>query len=213
NHEDLSFQAEAEFPELPAQDLKTGAAWALKENFDRLWGYTSMEYFYGLVGENTLERVLAFAGADDPARALKLVSEIAEKQQGHHNLMPLHHMVGQVLSGWVEKDAPAAIRWAAASGTDQVRNELWRGLPGKVEVSGELIAMLDQATETECGLIRRVLQPAVETAVKTGNAAALLARLPLRDADEITGQLPASPALGGTGVSGRPPAGCPARHR
>ncbi|MDB6136844.1 MAG: transposase family protein, partial [Verrucomicrobiales bacterium] len=27
NHEDLSFQAEAEFPELPAQDLKTGAAW------------------------------------------------------------------------------------------------------------------------------------------------------------------------------------------
>jgi transposase len=44
NHGDLRFQSGAEFRELPAQDLKTGAAWTLKENFDRLWGYTSMAW-------------------------------------------------------------------------------------------------------------------------------------------------------------------------
>jgi len=44
NHEDLRLQSEAEFRELLAQDLKTGAAWTLKENFDRLWGYASMAW-------------------------------------------------------------------------------------------------------------------------------------------------------------------------
>lgn len=152
-------------------------------------GRNNHEYFYGLAGENTLDRLLTFAGADDPARALRLVPQIAEKQQGRYDLMPLHHMVAQVLSGWVEKDVPAAIRWAAASGTDQIRDELWRELPVKAEVSESLITMLDQATETERGLIRRVLQPAVEAALKAGTAQDLLGRLPPRDADEITSQL------------------------
>ncbi|RYG43587.1 MAG: hypothetical protein EOO01_21070, partial [Chitinophagaceae bacterium] len=44
NHGDLRVQSEAEFRELLAQDLKTGTAWTLKENFDRLWGYTSMAW-------------------------------------------------------------------------------------------------------------------------------------------------------------------------
>lgn len=44
NHEDLRFQSEAEFRELLAQDLKTGAPWTLKENFDRLRGYGFMAW-------------------------------------------------------------------------------------------------------------------------------------------------------------------------
>ncbi len=42
NHGDLRLQAEAEFRGLLAQDLKTGTAWALKENFDRLWKYRTL---------------------------------------------------------------------------------------------------------------------------------------------------------------------------
>jgi transposase len=40
-HEDLRQRAAAQFRSLLIQDLQTGTAWALKENFDRFWSYTS----------------------------------------------------------------------------------------------------------------------------------------------------------------------------
>ena len=43
-HEDLRQRAAAEFRSLLVQDLQTGTAWALKENFDRFWGYTSLAW-------------------------------------------------------------------------------------------------------------------------------------------------------------------------
>lgn len=43
-HEDLRTRASAKFRALLVQDLQTGTAWALKENFDRLWTYTSMSW-------------------------------------------------------------------------------------------------------------------------------------------------------------------------
>ncbi|MDB6134339.1 MAG: Transposase [Verrucomicrobiales bacterium] len=44
NHDDMRLRAEAEFRELLSRDLKTGTAWALKENFDRLWSYSSLAW-------------------------------------------------------------------------------------------------------------------------------------------------------------------------
>jgi transposase len=43
-HEDLRQRAAAQFRSLLVQDLQTGTAWALKENFDRLWKYTSLAW-------------------------------------------------------------------------------------------------------------------------------------------------------------------------
>lgn len=43
-HEDLRQRAAAEFRSLLIQDLQTGTAWALKENFDRFWSYTSQAW-------------------------------------------------------------------------------------------------------------------------------------------------------------------------
>lgn len=42
--EDLRQRAAAEFRSLLVQDLQTGTAWALKENFDRFWSYTSLAW-------------------------------------------------------------------------------------------------------------------------------------------------------------------------
>lgn len=42
--EDLCREAAAEFRSLLIQDLQTGTAWALKENFDRFWRYTSQAW-------------------------------------------------------------------------------------------------------------------------------------------------------------------------
>lgn len=38
-HEDMRLKASSEFRALLVQDLQTGTAWALKENFDKLWTY------------------------------------------------------------------------------------------------------------------------------------------------------------------------------
>ena len=38
-HEDMRLKASREFRALLVQDLQTGTAWALKENFDRFWSY------------------------------------------------------------------------------------------------------------------------------------------------------------------------------
>ena len=43
-HDDLRQRAAAEFRRLLIQDLQTGTAWALKENFDRFWSYTSQAW-------------------------------------------------------------------------------------------------------------------------------------------------------------------------
>ena len=43
-HEDLRQRAAAEFRRLLVQDLQTGTAWALKENSDRFWSYTSQAW-------------------------------------------------------------------------------------------------------------------------------------------------------------------------
>ena len=43
-HEDLRQRAAAQFRSLLVQDLQTGTAWALKENFDRFWKYTSLAW-------------------------------------------------------------------------------------------------------------------------------------------------------------------------
>lgn len=42
--EDLCRKAAAEFRRLLVQDLQTGTAWALKENFQRFWNYTSLAW-------------------------------------------------------------------------------------------------------------------------------------------------------------------------
>ena len=42
--QDLCREAAAEFRSLLGQDLQTGTAWALKENFDRFWKYTSFAW-------------------------------------------------------------------------------------------------------------------------------------------------------------------------
>ena len=42
--QDLCGKAAAEFRSLLVQDLQTGTAWALKENFDRFWKYTSLAW-------------------------------------------------------------------------------------------------------------------------------------------------------------------------
>ena len=43
-HRDLCKEAAERFRSLLIQDLQTGTAWALKENFDRFWGYTSQAW-------------------------------------------------------------------------------------------------------------------------------------------------------------------------
>jgi len=43
-HEDLCREAAERFRSLLIQDLQTGTAWALKENFDRFWKYTSLAW-------------------------------------------------------------------------------------------------------------------------------------------------------------------------
>lgn len=42
--DDLRQRAAAEFRQLLVQDLQTGTAWALKENFDRFWSYRSLAW-------------------------------------------------------------------------------------------------------------------------------------------------------------------------
>lgn len=42
--QDLCRRAAVEFRSLLGQDLRTGTAWALKENFDRFWKYTSLTW-------------------------------------------------------------------------------------------------------------------------------------------------------------------------
>ncbi|RYD24540.1 MAG: ISL3 family transposase, partial [Verrucomicrobiaceae bacterium] len=43
-HQDLCREAAERFRSLLIQDLQTGTAWALKENFDRFWSYTSQAW-------------------------------------------------------------------------------------------------------------------------------------------------------------------------
>lgn len=43
-HQDLCGEAAQRFRSLLIQDLQTGTAWALKENFDRFWSYTSQAW-------------------------------------------------------------------------------------------------------------------------------------------------------------------------
>jgi transposase len=43
-HQDLCRKAAERFRSLLIQDLQTGTAWALKENFDRFWSYTSQAW-------------------------------------------------------------------------------------------------------------------------------------------------------------------------
>ena len=42
--QDLCRKAAAEFRSLLVQDQQTGTAWALKDNFDRFWKYTSLAW-------------------------------------------------------------------------------------------------------------------------------------------------------------------------
>ncbi|MES2705706.1 MAG: sigma-70 family RNA polymerase sigma factor [Verrucomicrobiota bacterium] len=87
-------------------------------------GLPSAGWFPGLANGGALDRLLIFAGEDDPARALKLLAGIAENQPGHWSRKPVSNLIKQVLTGWVERDAPAAARWADASGSDEIRKLL-----------------------------------------------------------------------------------------
>jgi hypothetical protein len=89
----------------------------------------------------------------------------------------------------MEKEAPAAIRWVAASGSMWLVNDVWFTVD-RVETPLEpLVAMLGEATEDEHRLAQRVLESKVQTAVENGSAAGLLAKIPGRDADDILARL------------------------
>jgi transposase len=74
NHGDLRLRSETEFRELLALDLKTGSAWALKENFGHLWKYTSLSW-----------AVKFLCDWLDTARAMKLppLTKVADMVERH----------------------------------------------------------------------------------------------------------------------------------
>ena len=75
-HEDLRQRAAAEFRRLLVQDLQTGTAWALKENFDRFWSYTSQAWALKFLWD-WVETARA-TELTPPAKAADLIEKHAE---------------------------------------------------------------------------------------------------------------------------------------
>lgn len=80
-HEDLRQRAEADFRGLLVQDLQTGTAWALKENFDRFWSYTSLAWALKFLWD-WVETVRA-TGLAPLAKAADLIEKHAEGILNH----------------------------------------------------------------------------------------------------------------------------------
>ena len=79
--QDLSREATAQLRHLLQQDLQTGTAWALKENFGRFWKYTSlawaMKFLWGWV------EAARATGLTPLAKAADLVDKHAEGILNH----------------------------------------------------------------------------------------------------------------------------------
>ena len=138
-------------------------------------GVGGLTWDYGATG-----RALQFARQDDPARALKLMPEIQIRQ-------PNAGFAVSLASAWAETDLPAAIHWVAGHGSSVLRNDFWIRLGDYEPKDGgnEIIAMLPAASDKERELLHRALGSQVEAAVMNGNAAEILRRLALEDADAI----------------------------
>lgn len=75
--------------------------------------------------ENTIDRLLVFAGADDPARAMALLPRVAAKWGAETADLPLHSMLEKVLYGWLSKDPAAARKWADESGIPGIQQKIF----------------------------------------------------------------------------------------
>lgn len=75
-HEDMRLKASLELRALLVQDLQTGTAWALKENFDRFWNYRQWGRAWRFI-DHWMETVFA-TGLKPLEKAAEMIGEHAE---------------------------------------------------------------------------------------------------------------------------------------
>jgi transposase len=75
-HEDMRLKAARELRALPVQDLQTGTAWALKENFDRFWNYRQWGRAWRFI-DHWMETVFA-TGLKPLEKAAEMIGQHAE---------------------------------------------------------------------------------------------------------------------------------------
>ncbi|HWB02844.1 MAG TPA: sigma-70 family RNA polymerase sigma factor [Verrucomicrobiales bacterium] len=140
----------------------------------------------GLLWDNHLERALVFAGKNDPLRALAMIPDLAARIHARiSNRQPVVDMTAKVIEGWFEKDAAAAIRWVANSGSNPLLNEIREYLPKAPGETQTFVSQMGSDNKAERHLAQRVIEFRIAGGLDDGSSAKVLASFEPRKADEI----------------------------
>ncbi|MEO5916843.1 MAG: sigma-70 family RNA polymerase sigma factor [Luteolibacter sp.] len=129
-----------------------------------------------------LKLALEYAGRDDPRRALAELREIVARMD---NFGGPNDLAKSLVIGWLQKDPVAAITWNAKAGISWDANDLRKALDkaqGGADLFLKLLASDDKSVQ---GMGRFGLSPFVDAALASGDASALLAKIPQPIADEM----------------------------
>ncbi|MCW1920972.1 sigma-70 family RNA polymerase sigma factor [Luteolibacter arcticus] len=125
-----------------------------------------------------LAPALSFAAKEDPQRALALLPDHSARFTHYRGIRGL---ADDVLSGWLEKDAPAAIRWAAEA-------DIWLGTEelGKATCTPEaLLELFSDENASVRTMARNALHQHLEAGLGDGTAQGLLDKIPREAADDM----------------------------
>lgn len=121
---------------------------------------------------------LSFAAKEDPQRALALLPDLSARFSTYRGIRGL---ADDFLAGWLEKDTPSAIRWAAEA-------DIWLSADdlGRSTASAEdLMALFSDGNESVRAMVKGALQQHIEAGLADGSAKRLLDRLPGATADDM----------------------------
>jgi RNA polymerase sigma factor (sigma-70 family) len=126
-----------------------------------------------------VESALAFAGRDDPQRALAALPDIALRINSREGSVG---RVKIILSGWLEKDPVSAIRWAGNAG---LRLDMEKAAGDTAGV----IRLLDDGNELVRDLAFMALSNQAREKLASGEVKDFLSEIPPSSADRILGRL------------------------
>lgn len=153
-----------------SEHLAGGDPWRLLETVVAMEG--------ALPSSDAIERSLVFAGKEDPKRAIAMLPELAARFQHFEGIMGF---AKDLLSGWIEADGAAAMRWAGEAG-------IWLNaddMASSNATSEVLLELLSDPNPSLQSMARVALQPHLESAFAAGTATRLLDRIDPEVADRM----------------------------
>ena len=145
--------------------------WRLLEIMSSLRGHLSR-------GGDALERALEFAGKDNPQRALAKLPDIAARYDSQGETS---ERMKAILSGWLQKDPAAAIRWAAKADIRLESDALEKATGG----TAPILNLLTDENQKVRWMAQQAMTRQVRDGLVSGTAKDLLVQMPQPVADEI----------------------------